>query len=57
MINVDMKSLILHLNPYCTETLQAAAGLCVSRTHYEVTVEHFISRHDRAMAGEVALKQ
>ena len=44
MINVDMKSLILHLNPFCTNTLQAAAGLCVSRTHYEVTVEHFISK-------------
>ena len=44
MINVDMKSLILHLNPYCTDTLQAAAGLCVSRTHYEVTIEHFISK-------------
>ncbi len=44
MITVDMKSLILRLNPYCTNMLQAAAGLCVSRTHYEVTVEHFISK-------------
>ncbi|MEE9556702.1 MAG: Clp protease N-terminal domain-containing protein, partial [Candidatus Adiutricales bacterium] len=44
MITVDMKSLILRLNPFCTNTLQAAAGLCVSRTHYEVTVEHFQSK-------------
>ncbi len=42
MINVDTKSLILHLNDFCTHTLQAGAGLCVSRTHYEVSVEHFI---------------
>ncbi|MBN1106461.1 MAG: AAA family ATPase, partial [Deltaproteobacteria bacterium] len=44
MIPVDMKSLIMRLNPFCTNALQAAAGLCVSRTHYEVTVEHFLSK-------------
>ncbi len=42
MITVDIKSLLIHLNPFCTNTLQSAAGLCVSRTHYEVTVEHFL---------------
>jgi type VI secretion system protein VasG len=42
MINVDMKSLLLHLNDYGSHSLQAAAGLSVSRTHYEVTVEHVI---------------
>jgi type VI secretion system protein VasG len=40
MITVDIKSLLGRLNPYCTRSLEAAAGLCVSRTHYEVTVEH-----------------
>ena len=30
------------LNSFCTNTLQNAAGLCVSRTHYEVSVEHFL---------------
>jgi len=44
MITVDMKSLIMRLNPFCTNALQAAAGLCVSRTHYEVTVEHLLSK-------------
>ena len=44
MINVDIKSLILRLNPFCTSVLQNAAGLCVSRTHYEVTVEHFLAK-------------
>ena len=42
MIAVDMKNLLLRLNPYCTNILQASAGLCISRTHYEVTVEHFL---------------
>lgn len=44
MITVDMKSLLLHLNGFCTNALQSAAGLCVTRTHYEVTVEHLISK-------------
>ena len=42
MVNVDIKSLLLHLNSLCTTALQNAAGLCVSRTHYEITVEHLI---------------
>jgi type VI secretion system protein VasG len=42
MIQVDMKSLLEKLNSLCLNTLQNAAGLCVSRTHYEVCIEHFI---------------
>ena len=42
MVNVDMKNLLMRLNGYCTNVLQSAAGLCVSRTHYEITVEHYI---------------
>lgn len=41
MITVDLKSLLGKLNAFCTRSLEAAAGLCVSRTHYEVTIEHF----------------
>jgi len=44
MINVDIKSLLLHLNSLCTNSLQAAAGLAVSRTHYEVAVEHLLQK-------------
>jgi type VI secretion system protein VasG len=44
MITVDIKSLLERLNSYCTRCLEAAAGLCVSRTHYEVTVEHLIAK-------------
>ncbi|MBI4806103.1 MAG: type VI secretion system ATPase TssH [Desulfovibrio sp.] len=42
MINVNMKSLLAKLNTFCTNTLHNAAGLTVSRTQYEVTVEHFL---------------
>jgi type VI secretion system protein VasG len=44
MITVDIKTLLSRLNPYCTRALEGAAGLCVSRTHYEVTVEHFLTK-------------
>ena len=42
MVIVDIKELLLHLNPFCTNVLQIAAGLSVSRTHYEVAIEHFL---------------
>lgn len=42
MLTVDIKALLRRLNAYCTSALEGAAGLCVSRTHYEVTVEHFL---------------
>ncbi len=44
MISVDIKALLSRLNPLCATAMEGAAGLCVSRTHYEVTVEHFLSR-------------
>jgi type VI secretion system protein VasG len=44
MITVDIKSLLNRMNAYCTHALEGAAGACVSRTHYEVTVEHYLSR-------------
>jgi len=42
MIKVDIKSLLTKLNNCCNKSLEAAAGLCVARTHYEVTVEHLM---------------
>ncbi|SLM32864.1 AAA ATPase [Desulfamplus magnetovallimortis] len=42
MVNVDTRSLLLQLNDFCTSTLQSGAGMCVARTHYEVSVEHFL---------------
>jgi type VI secretion system protein VasG len=42
MIPVDLKNLLNKLNSFCLNTLQNAAGLCVSRTNYEVAIEHFL---------------
>lgn len=42
MAKVDLKSLLRKLNSYCAGSLEGAAGLCVSRSHYEVTVEHLL---------------
>ncbi len=44
MVSVDIKALLNRLNTYCTRALEGAAGLCVSRTHYEVTIEHLLSK-------------
>jgi type VI secretion system protein VasG len=42
-MDLDLKGLIRKLDRTCTRALETAAGLCVSRTHYEVTVEHMIA--------------
>lgn len=39
---VDRRSLIRRLNRFCSQSLESAAGLCLSRTHYEVAVEHML---------------
>ncbi len=44
MLTVDIKSLLMRLNDYSAAAMQAAAGLCVSRTHYEITIEHLIAK-------------
>ncbi|MFO8048815.1 MAG: AAA family ATPase, partial [Desulfosudaceae bacterium] len=38
----DIKALLTKLNPSTTTMLHNAAGLCVSRTNYEIAVEHFL---------------
>ncbi len=42
MFDVDMKALLKRLNAFCTSSLESSAGLCVSRSHYEVTIEHML---------------
>ncbi len=34
--------LLKKLNPYCTQALEGASGVCVSRSHYEVSVAHLM---------------
>ena len=42
MITIDLKSLVGKLNETCRAALEAAAGLCLARTHYNVEIEHWI---------------
>ena len=42
MVNIDLKSLVGRLNEPCRVALEGAAGLCVSRTHYNVEIEHWL---------------
>jgi type VI secretion system protein VasG len=39
---VDLKSLIGKLNDSTRGAMEAAAGLCLARTHYDIEVEHFL---------------
>lgn len=42
MANQDLRPLVEKLNPTCRKALEAAAGLCLSRTHYHVEIEHWL---------------
>ena len=42
MAGLDLKGLISKLNPVCQRALEAAAGLCLSRTNYNVEIEHWL---------------
>jgi type VI secretion system protein VasG len=44
MVTKDLRRLLLRLNPHLTRALEGAAGLCISRSHYEVTPEHVLAR-------------
>ena len=39
-MNVSLQSLIGKLNNQCRNALEAAAGLCLARTNYDVDIEH-----------------
>ncbi len=42
MVQIDLRSLVGKLNDTCRSSLESAAGLCLSRTHYDVEVEHWL---------------
>jgi type VI secretion system protein VasG len=52
-MDVDIKGLLRKLNRTGTRALEGAAGLCVSRTHYEVTVEHVLLQLVEDSAADV----
>lgn len=43
-MNVNLKSLVGRLNTVSREALEGAAGLCLSRTNYDIEVEHILAK-------------
>jgi len=41
-MSTNLKALIEKLNETTRRALEAAAGLCVSRTHYDIEIEHYL---------------
>ena len=42
MVQVNLKELVGKLNGVGRRSLEAAAGLCLSRTNYNVEIEHWL---------------
>jgi type VI secretion system protein VasG len=55
MAALALKSLIERLDPYCRAALEAAAGLTLSRTHYNVEIEHWLLKLLDGRGHDVAL--
>jgi type VI secretion system protein VasG len=43
-MNVNLKSLVGRLNDVTRNALEGAAGLCLSRTNYDVEIEHILAK-------------
>ena len=41
-MSINLKSLITKLNGATRNALEAAAGLCLSRAHYDIEIEHYL---------------
>ena len=53
MITKDIKRLLKKLNEYTTRSLEAAAGFCITRTHYEVSIEHLLAKFLEDGSGDI----
>ena len=53
MPNVSLKHLVGKLNDTCRRSLEGAAGLCLSRTNYNVEVEHWLQKLIELPNGDV----
>jgi type VI secretion system protein VasG len=54
MAAIDLKSLVERLNPQCHRALEAAAGLTLSRSHYNVEIEHWLLKLLDGADGDLA---
>ncbi len=54
MASIDLKALVSRLNDPSRRALEAAAGLTLSRTHYNVELEHWLVKLADPADGDVA---
>ena len=50
-MSTNVRTLIAKLNDATRNALEAAAGLCLSRTHYDIEIEHLVARVEDRVAG------
>jgi type VI secretion system protein VasG len=55
MATLDLKSLVARLDTQCRRALEAAAGLTLSRTHYNVEIEHWLVKLADMADGDLSL--
>jgi ATP-dependent Clp protease ATP-binding subunit ClpA len=53
-MSVNLRSLIGKLNPATRGCVEAGAGLCLARTHYDVEIEHFLTKALDSTDGDLA---
>jgi type VI secretion system protein VasG len=53
-MGLNLKSLISKLNDPARSALEGAAGLCLSRTNYDIEVEHFLTKLLDSSSGDFA---
>jgi type VI secretion system protein VasG len=54
-MSVNLRALIARLNDESRRALESAAGLCLSRTHYDVEIEHYLMKALDDTAGDIAV--
>jgi type VI secretion system protein VasG len=52
---IDLKALVGRLDDYCRRQLEAAAGLTLSRSHYNIEIEHWLTRLLDAQDSDIAV--
>lgn len=52
---MNLKSLVAKLNETCRGAMEGAAGLCMSRTHYDIEIEHYLLKLLDGTDTDVAL--
>src|ERR1700678_539447 len=53
-MGLNLKSLISKLNDPARSALEGAAGLCLSRTNYDIEIEHFLTKLLDSTSGDFA---